>query len=292
MRKNRHFRIAISLALALILMISCRPVEAHSLSWGVLPAQVFEYSADGNRQDIGAVDIDFSMTIESLETIPASPVFTSDFPRTIVTLRNLDGGSTLDMGNDIAMLSLPFYAMPIGDWAYLSTVVEAYSDAIREVVAFQNTTHWGYSNNGEWPDDRVLKTTIYLKENGMMAYYSGSHWSFSQQLMIEDVTIERLSPPTTTTTTTPTTTSTTPTDTGTTTPTETTTPPPTTPPGQEQLDPGLKFSAIGMSATVFFAVLGLVVKSELIEKRKHKIAIIIVGVLIYAGIAAVIWIIL
>ena len=110
-----------------------------------------------------------------------------------------------------------FSAIPIGDWSSLSTIVEAFSGGVREVVAFENTTHWGYSNNAEDANDRVLQTTIYLKETGIMVSYTGYHWSFVTLEVIEDITIEMIVPaPTTTTGSTSTTTgSTSPSDTAT-----------------------------------------------------------------------------
>jgi hypothetical protein len=105
--------------------------------------------------------------------------------------------------------------MPIGDWSSLSTIVEAFSGGVREVVAFENSTHWGYSNNAEDANDRVLQTTIYLKDTGIMASYTGYHWSFVTLEVIEDVEINIVLPPPSTTTnpTSSTTDSTTPTST-------------------------------------------------------------------------------
>jgi len=70
------------------------------------------------------------------------------------------------------------------------------------VVAFGNTTHWGFSYSAENSTNSILTTTVYIKESGIMEYFSGSHWSITEQIMIEDVTI-KLKPLATTTTTTP-----------------------------------------------------------------------------------------
>jgi hypothetical protein len=298
MNIDRRLSMLIALGLAIVILTNIPAVEGHSLEWGVMPSSQFEYTANGNRQDIGIVDLNYSLTIDALGSIPESPIFPLDFPRTTVSLQNLEDSSNLDMGDDISSLCYgSFSAMPIGDWDYLSTLVEAYSDGTREVVAFANTTHWGYSNNGEWWDARVLLTTIYLKENGIMEYYSGSHWSFITFEMIEDVTIRRITASTSTTTTptnptTPTTTTGTPTTTtGTTTSTPTTTIQTTTE-NNLKLDPSLKLASIGASATVSYGLLGLILKADFVEERKHKAAVVLTGVLILASIAVVIWVLL
>ena len=56
------------------------------------------------------------------------------------------------------------------------------------------------------------------------------------------------------------------------------------------LDPQLKLAAVGASATVTFGVLGFIFKSELIEKKKHKATVVIIGVIIFSAIAVSIWV--
>ncbi|MCK4566100.1 MAG: hypothetical protein KAU48_02215 [Candidatus Thorarchaeota archaeon] len=72
-----------------------------------------------------------------------------------------------------------------------------------------------------------------------------------------------------------------------TTTTTTTTIPDSTGPGIQ-----IKFAAIGALATVTFGVLGFVFKSDLIEKRKHKAMVILVGVLVFAVMAGSVWVFL
>jgi hypothetical protein len=260
-------------------------VSAHTLEWGVLPDSQFLYVAKGQRQDIGVVDLEYTLTFLTLDTIPTTIDFPDTQPRTSVQMINFEDSSSLDMGNDVSSMCYgSFSAVPIDDWVYMSTIVEAYSDPPREVVSFQNSTHWGYSNNGEWPDVRVLQTTIYLKSNGVMVYYSGSRWSFGEQTMLEDVTITQVDsfPSTATTDTTSTTTTTTSSTTSTT----------TTGQGPTNLDPQLKLTAVGASATVTFGILGFAFKSDLIKEKKHKVSVVIIGIMIFAAIASGIWFLL
>ena len=205
--------------LVAMLSLTSVQVSAHTLQWGVMPESQFEFTAHGEREDIGIVDLDYSLTITALESIPATFEYANDFPRTTVSLKDLDDNSNLDMGNDISTLCFGSYsAMPLGDWDYLSQVIEDYSvyhdvDWFREMTTFENTTHWGFSEHSEHSSARIYKTTIHLKENGIMVYFSGSHWSYTEQIMMEDVTIKQIVDSTTPTTTTTTTTSTTTTST-------------------------------------------------------------------------------
>ena len=196
----------------LIIMVLVIPVSAHSLQWGLAVDDQFEYTAHGHRADIGNVDIDYSLTITWLETIPYEVVVLETWPRVSVRLINLEDSSTVDMGNDIAEHCWAYAAVPIGDWSYLSTAMEAYAGTGSVTTAFENATHWGYTIDGDNSAWRYIKTAFYLKENGILEYHDGYLWSYADSEVVEHVIIERTTASTSTTT-----------DSATTTTTETTT---------------------------------------------------------------------
>ncbi|MHA1290401.1 MAG: Ig-like domain-containing protein [Candidatus Thorarchaeota archaeon] len=66
-----------------------------------------------------------------------------------------------------------------------------------------------------------------------------------------------------------------------------------TTPVQGHMNILIKYSAIGMSATVITTLLGFIFfKSNLIESNEYKIVVVIAGVLIFAVIAGYIWVFL
>jgi hypothetical protein len=55
------------------------------------------------------------------------------------------------------------------------------------------------------------------------------------------------------------------------------------------LDPSLKFSIIGVSATVIFGIIGLIFRAELLDTRRKKILGVAIGIISFAVISLIIW---
>ena len=61
---------------------------------------------------------------------------------------------------------------------------------------------------------------------------------------------------------------------------------------QQRLDVQLKIGAMGASAAIISGVLGLVLKADLLEKRRDKVVTVIGGAILVAVVCAAIWIFL
>lgn len=189
--------LAIILGITLILIsVSPLQVEAHDLVWGVMPDSVYEYSVVGIGDGV-PVDVDFSITITSLSSIPETPTWPIRLgppypapPLASFTLRYLENGSIF-YSNEFSWLfgSEVLPVLPINDWSFLSSIADDDTIANIEVVSFQNSTHWGYTNTWIDTEDTIQSTSIYLKENGVLESFTAYHYDDDQQEVYEDIEV-------------------------------------------------------------------------------------------------------
>ena len=184
------------LSLLLLVVSSLQQAEAHSLVWGTMPNSVFEYSAVGIGKG-ESVDIDFSLTITALSSIPEAPTWPIELgppypapPLVSSTLRYLENGSIF-YSNGFSWLfgAEVIPALPINDWNFLSTIADDDTIANIETVSFQNSTHWGYTNTWIETNDIIHSTSIYLKENGVLQSFSGYHYDDDSGEIYEEIEV-------------------------------------------------------------------------------------------------------
>jgi hypothetical protein len=184
----------------LLILISPKQVDAHNLVWGVESDSVFEYSATGLGNG-RAVDVDYSVTIDSFEAIPEVPTWPHSggtWPWVSITLRYLGNGSTFSQNSFSWLYGQVLAAVPIGHWSYLSTVADNSVSWNIETVSFQNTTHWGHTDTWTATDDVINRTAVYLKENGVLQTFSGYHYDDYLGEVHENIEIEIINPVTST----------------------------------------------------------------------------------------------
>ncbi|MGY5874396.1 MAG: hypothetical protein RTU30_01510 [Candidatus Thorarchaeota archaeon] len=177
--------VALMLIMTTILPTVVQAQGAHSLEWGVEDGEEYTYVLQRKTLDesgevyispfmpfISIVEegekvvIDFTL----LQVIPSEIVDQQDEPRSYSNLTRVDGTESIVWG-------LTGFAVPIGDWSFLTQLRNLTNQA--GVTVIDDSTHWGYIATGVLPEQNevdVYNEVKYEKVNGTLAYM---RWRFT-----------------------------------------------------------------------------------------------------------------
>ena len=176
-----------ALTYVILLLVSISSLQPNELSWAIATGDEFEYSisVDDDRGDLNVI-------IEQLPSINQTPTTLSDILSIEVSISFSNDSSWIT--NDDIMQFLYSWALPVGNWDLMNTLIENHNNSYEELDVIAAGVMWRYNfiYHTSFSNETYDLDILYLKEDGMLFSYEVRITEGLEDNLVHEYRIERI----------------------------------------------------------------------------------------------------